>query len=286
LRGGVGDQVDPAVGHGGERLGARLVQVSDEGLVILICGTVRADLPRAEQADEVLRRIGCQCLAAHRCSSHPAPALSQTGTIGGSAAVTGGSHRHPHSQDIPAGAQNRFALSLGVASALDILHNAWQENALISGRQPMVATGAGPFRHVLVGWDGSPDSLAAFRMAVRMVSDGPGTVTAFAVLPSGHQPEAYLDHPTRPEDHIREAFETARAASAGSTSAQLSFRTAVSSHVAEAICDYARDHSCDLVIIGRHGYGSVPHGKLGHVSQSAAKLTKIPVLIISANTAA
>ena len=136
------------------------------------------------------------------------------------------------------------------------------------------------FRHVLVGWDGSPDSVAAFRAAVRLVAGG--SVTALAVLPHNHQPEAYLDHPVREEDHLREAFESARAATAGSASASVSFRTAISAHVAEAICEYARDHACDLLVIGRHGQGSVLHGKLGHVPGSAAKISKLPVLLISA----
>ena len=40
-----------------------------------------------------------------------------------------------------------------------------------------------PFRQVLVGWDGSPGSVAALRTAAAIVGDGPGRVIALAVLP-------------------------------------------------------------------------------------------------------
>jgi len=55
-----------------------------------------------------------------------------------------------------------------------------------------------PFRRILVGWDGSADSVAAFRMAVAIMGDAPGAVTAFAVLPDLPRPEAYRDEPTVP----------------------------------------------------------------------------------------
>ena len=50
-----------------------------------------------------------------------------------------------------------------------------------------------PFRRVLVGWDGSPDSVAALRTGAAMVSGGPGHVVALAVLAAPPHPEADRD---------------------------------------------------------------------------------------------
>jgi nucleotide-binding universal stress UspA family protein len=139
-----------------------------------------------------------------------------------------------------------------------------------------------PFRHVLVGWDGSPDSLAAFQAAIGIVGDEPGMVTAFAVLPLGHEPEANLDRETLPGIAAREAFESARASVAAATPARVSFRSIESGRTVQAICDYADEHSFDLLVVGRHGFGGLLSGSLGHVSQGAVKHSKVPVLLVSA----
>lgn len=141
-----------------------------------------------------------------------------------------------------------------------------------------------PFRRILVGWDGSADSVAAFRMAVAIMGDAPGAVTAFAVLPDLPRPEAYRDEPAVPAStrRVLTSFESVRAAVAAATPAKISLHTTASKHVARAICDYAVQEGSDLLVMGRHGYGGEWHPKLGHVAEAAAKASKIPVLLVTA----
>lgn len=133
-----------------------------------------------------------------------------------------------------------------------------------------------PYRQVLVGWDGSADAVAALRAAAGIVGDSAGRVVALAVLP----PAASMEQPD-PEAAdgdvaaARQSFEHARQAM------PLAPGMRRGQHPARSLCQYAADHGFDLIVLGRHGEGSlVPH-RLGHVAESAARASRIPVLLLS-----
>ena len=144
----------------------------------------------------------------------------------------------------------------------------------------------GPFRRVLVAWDGSADSVTALRTAAAIVGDGPGHVVALSVLPALPPREAEKDVPAELPAQVRrveEPFEAARASIAKTSSARISLHTAESRHVASSVCDYAAEHGFDLLVIGRHGNGGLIHPKLGHIAESAARSCPFPVLLVNAS---
>ncbi len=147
------------------------------------------------------------------------------------------------------------------------------------------ATGVGtscPYRQVLVGWDGSADAVAALRAAAGIVGASAGRVVALAVLP----PSASMEQPSPgPADTeaaaAQQSFEHAKKALLLSPGTRMSLHVARGQHAAQSICRYAADHGFDLIVLGRHGEGSlVPH-RLGHVAESAARSSRIPVLLLS-----
>ncbi len=144
----------------------------------------------------------------------------------------------------------------------------------------------GPFRRVLVAWDGSADAVSALRTAMAILGDGPGHVVALAVLATAPHREAENDLPAKlsaSARRVEETFETARASIAKTSPARINLHTVESRHVAGAVCDYAAEHGFDLLVIGRHGDGGLIHPMLGHNAESAARSCKIPVLLVSAS---
>lgn len=156
----------------------------------------------------------------------------------------------------------------------------------MSARHDQAGVPGSPFRRVLVAWDGSPDSVAALRMAAAIVGDGPGHVVAFAVLPAAPRVEAWLDHADEEPENwrwVREGFERARDSVALTSHARIDLHTAEGRHAAQSLCAYATEHVFDLLVLGRHGEDGMLHPRFGHVAKVAAMTSTVPVLLVSAH---
>ena len=150
---------------------------------------------------------------------------------------------------------------------------------------PARQAAAGPFRRILVAWDGSADAVAALRTAAAMAGDGRSHVVALSVLSGAAPRESGGAAGAGQSEHARRAelaFEAARATIARSSPARLTLHTIESRHIAGSVCEYAADHGFDLLVVGRHGDGGLVHPKLGHIAESAVRSCSIPVLLVSA----
>lgn len=152
-------------------------------------------------------------------------------------------------------------------------------------REGQAGVPGGPFRRVLVAWDGSPDSVAALTAAAALVSGWSGHVVALTVLPEpahveggGSQPGA---EPAE-ADRVRQDFARARAALQATSRARIDLHTAAGRQVARSLCGYATEHGFDLLVLGRHGDGGLLHPRLGRVAAEAAKVSEVPVLLVGA----
>jgi len=145
---------------------------------------------------------------------------------------------------------------------------------------------AGPFRRVLVAWDGSADSVTALRTATAIVRDPAGHVVALNVLAAAPHREADKDQAGEPQAQVRrilETFETTRASIAKTSPVRIDLHSAESRHIAESLCEYAAEHGFDLLVVGRHGDGGLMHPRLGHIAESAVRSCTIPLLLVSSD---
>ena len=155
-------------------------------------------------------------------------------------------------------------------------------NSVTAGPPPVAA---GPYRRILVAWDGSADSVAALRAATAIAGGGPGHVVALSVHAAALHREASNDEATETSaqaNRMQATFEATRAAIARNPAVRIDLHTANGRDVAGSVCDYAAEHGFDLLVVGRHGEGGLMHPKLGHIAESAARSCKIPVLLVSA----
>jgi nucleotide-binding universal stress UspA family protein len=143
-----------------------------------------------------------------------------------------------------------------------------------------------PFRRVLVGWDGSPDSAEALSVAAQIVSRDGGHVVALAVFRESAAPEAEDDGDGSLPAIVRLAearFEELRRKPTA-TAVRLSAHVLADSRgsAGKAVCDYAAEHGFDLLVLGRHGENGSRGTHLGHVAGEAAQRSQVPVLLLSA----
>jgi nucleotide-binding universal stress UspA family protein len=144
----------------------------------------------------------------------------------------------------------------------------------------------GPFRRVLVGWDGSPDSVEALSVAAEIAGRDGGHVVALAVLRQEppHETDDDGDGGRHAIARVAEArFEQLRQKpSAGNV--RLSAHVLVDSRqsAGHAVCEYAAEHGFDLLILGRHGETGGRRSRLGRVADEAAQRSRVPLLLLSA----
>jgi nucleotide-binding universal stress UspA family protein len=138
-----------------------------------------------------------------------------------------------------------------------------------------------PYRQVLVGWDGSADAVAALAAAAGIAAGTAGRVVALAVLPAS----ASMEQPATNTDGaaVQHSFEHARQALRLPSDARMSLHIARGQHAAQLICQYAADHGFDLIVLGRQGQGGLMPHRLGRVADTAARASRIPVLLLSSS---
>jgi nucleotide-binding universal stress UspA family protein len=136
------------------------------------------------------------------------------------------------------------------------------------------------FRHMLVGYDGSPQSEKAVEVAFSLADCIDSTVLIFAVArppepPTSVELEAVLDDA---KEHYQEGFkkilEKAR-------SHDLDVKTDMAvGHPGEQIIHRAAADGIDLIIVGRRGRSMISRMMLGSVSERVLRYAHCPVMVV------
>jgi nucleotide-binding universal stress UspA family protein len=136
------------------------------------------------------------------------------------------------------------------------------------------------FRHILVAYDGSPQSLSAFDYALGIAAAFGSELRVAAVvrLP---EPATRLElHAVIEEgqEHFRGDFErlAARAGERG-----LALKTEVrEGHPADQLLRAAEEQVTDLIVMGRRGRSAVGRWLLGSTSERVLRDAPCPVLVV------
>ena len=109
---------------------------------------------------------------------------------------------------------------------------------------------------------------ATFEIAARMAG-----VTDYDVNKAHEIQSGYIEEQKR---NIKEEIEAAL----GKAPAGLDVEVAViGGHAQEIIADYAKEHDCDCIVMGRRGLGAI-RGALGSVSYAILRSSDLPVLSV------
>lgn len=144
----------------------------------------------------------------------------------------------------------------------------------------------GPFRRVLVGFDGSPDAAEALGVAMTVAARDGGHVVALCVVPRVLSADG--DGPASQASGLREQAEALFADLARFHRTGGAVRTSVavidSDHDSpgQIVTAYAEEHGFDILVLGRHGDGARRRTRLGRVAGRAAQECSVPVLLLSA----
>lgn len=144
----------------------------------------------------------------------------------------------------------------------------------------------GPFRRVLVGFDGSPDSAEALGVALTVAARDGGHVVALCVVPRVLPAES--DDQDGQSSGLRGHAEALLADLVRVQHTDLPVRTSVavvySDHDSPGhiVTEYAEQHGFDILVLGRHGDGARRKTRLGRVADQAAQACSVPVLLLSA----
>ena len=143
---------------------------------------------------------------------------------------------------------------------------------------------AGPFRRVLAGRDGSPDSAEALSSAAAGIAGRDGDhVVALAALRQQAAPETCDDDDGCPPAIARLAEarfgQLRRKAPAGPVRLTAPVLVDGRNSTGHAICEYAAVHGFDLLVPGRHGEAGGRRSRHGRVAGEAARCSPVPPLL-------
>lgn len=137
------------------------------------------------------------------------------------------------------------------------------------------------FKKILVGIDGSPNSIRGLNQAISLARQSQGTVTGIHVLP---------EFPPSYEINIKsyraqlsknaEKFMKSAKISASQNGIEFEKKIASSKNVVDTTVGFANKNRFDIIVIGSRGLGSPRANYIGSVAHGIVNNSKIPVLVV------
>jgi nucleotide-binding universal stress UspA family protein len=154
---------------------------------------------------------------------------------------------------------------------------------VLGGRQVRTV---GPFRRVLVGFDGSPDAAEAIGVAAVIAGRDGGHVVALCVVPRtvAVEGDGQSGESGGLVQQAEALFGEISRSQRPATALRMSVQVVYSDHDSpdRVVTDYAEQHGFDMLVLGRHGDGTHRRSRIGRVADRAAQTCSVPVLLLSA----
>ncbi|WP_179371231.1 universal stress protein [Nitrosopumilus ureiphilus] len=137
------------------------------------------------------------------------------------------------------------------------------------------------FKKILVGIDGSVNSIRGLNQAISLARQSQGVITGIHVLPEF--PPSYeinLKTYRAQINKVGKKFMDTAKISAARHGIEFNEKIASSKNTVDTIVGFANKNKFDIVIIGSRGLGSPKINYVGSVAHGIVNNSKVPVLIV------
>ena len=137
------------------------------------------------------------------------------------------------------------------------------------------------FKKILVGMDGSSNSIRSMNEAISLARQSQGTITEIHVLPEF--PPSYeinMKSYRAQLSKIAKKFMASAKTSSARHGIEFNEKITSSKNAVDTIVGFARKNKFDVIVIGSRGLGSPKANYVGSVAHGIVNNSKVPVLVV------
>jgi nucleotide-binding universal stress UspA family protein len=147
----------------------------------------------------------------------------------------------------------------------------------------------GPYQRLLVPIDGSATAQRGLAEAIALAKACDASLVLLSVIEyypmmiEMASATTWEQISTDLRAHHQRALDSAHAAAkAAGLASETHLEDAAAARVCDVIVDQAREHRCDLIVMGTHGRRGVEHALIGSDAERVLRLAPCPVLLVRA----
>ena len=137
------------------------------------------------------------------------------------------------------------------------------------------------FKKILVGIDGSPNSIRGLNHAISLARQSQGIITGIHVLPEF--PPSYevniKSYRAQLSNDVKKFMDSAKTSTA-LHGIDFNEKITSSKNAVDTIVGFAKKNGFDVIVIGSRGLGSPKANYIGSVAHGIVNNSKVPVLVV------
>ncbi|MCI4433401.1 MAG: universal stress protein [Nitrosopumilus sp.] len=137
------------------------------------------------------------------------------------------------------------------------------------------------FKKILVGIDGSPNSIRGLNHAISLARQSQGIITGIHVLPEF--PPSYevniKSYRAQLSNDVKKFMDSAKTSTARH-GIDFNEKITSSKNAVDTIVGFAKKNGFDVIVIGSRGLGSPKANYIGSIAHGIVNNSKVPVLVV------